>query len=267
VACASAWTRSRIGCAGYEGPVAVSQRVCPSCGAVSRGGSSYCTHCGNRLTDADAPTLVQEPPDEGRGPAQAPPPSASSSNRLVWIATAVVVILLAGGGATAIVLGSQKSRSTPARASVRSPSTNSSTVPSNSNSTGAATTSTTTSTTSTASNGGSGRSGPLEVLKNYWGSISNHDFTSAYGRLAPGAVSQTEAQFVSQEQQAGIQSVSFKGHVSSQNGSTATVSVDSLTTKDTQFGCRTWSGSYQLVQQGGRWLIEQASITPTPCGG
>jgi hypothetical protein len=55
--------------------------------------------------------------------------------------------------------------------------------------------------------------------------------------------------------------------VTAQNGATATVAVDSLTTKDKQFGCRTWSGSYDLVQQSGQWLIEQASITPQPCGG
>jgi hypothetical protein len=80
-------------------------------------------------------------------------------------------------------------------------------------------------------------------------------------------VNLTEAQFVAQETQAGIQSVSFNGHVTAQNGGTATVAVDSLMTKDEQFGCRAWSGSYDLVQQSGQWLIERASITPQACGG
>ena len=77
----------------------------------------------------------------------------------------------------------------------------------------------------------------------------------------------TEAQFVAQERQAGVQSVSFNGHATAQNGRTATVTVASLMTTDEQFGCRTWGGSYDLVQQSGQWLIERASITPQACGG
>jgi hypothetical protein len=115
--------------------------------------------------------------------------------------------------------------------------------------------------------GGGGGSSPLAALKSYWSSISSGDYSSAYSYLASGAVNLTEAQFVVEEEQAGIQSVSFNGHLTAQTGETATVAVDSLTTKDTQFGCRTWSGSYDLVQQSGQWLIEQASIAPRPCGG
>ena len=51
------------------------------------------------------------------------------------------------------------------------------------------------------------------TVNSYWSSISNQDYSSAYSDLAPGAVNLTQAQFVSQEQQAGIQSVSFNGHV------------------------------------------------------
>ena len=117
--------------------------------------------------------------------------------------------------------------------------------------------------TGSAGSGG----GPLSTLNSYWSSISNRDYGSAYNDLASAAVNLTQAQFVSQEQQAGIQSVAFNGHITAQTGTTATVSVDALTTKDKQFGCRTWSGSYQLVEQNGQWLIERANITPQRCGG
>ena len=119
----------------------------------------------------------------------------------------------------------------------------------------------------TGTTGGGGGGGPLAAVKSYWSSISNRDYSSAYSYLASRAVNLTDAQFVAQEQQAGIQSVSFNGHVTGQNGETATVAVDSLMTKDEQFGCRTWSGSYDLVEQSGQWLIARASIAPRACGG
>jgi Domain of unknown function (DUF4352) len=109
-------------------------------------------------------------------------------------------------------------------------------------------------------------SGPLDALTSYWQNISGHQFSAAYAYLAPGSVSQSESVFVSQEQQAGIQSATFSGHVASNDGSAATVDVDSLITRDRQFGCRAWSGSYQLGNGTGQWLIEKAGITPGPCG-
>jgi hypothetical protein len=107
---------------------------------------------------------------------------------------------------------------------------------------------------------------PLAALTGYWQSIDAHRFGAAYAYLAPGSVSQSKAQFVSQEQHAGIQSATFSGNVTSNTGSAATVTVVSLTTNDTEFGCRNWAGSYQLSDQNGQWLVEQAHITPSPCG-
>jgi hypothetical protein len=108
--------------------------------------------------------------------------------------------------------------------------------------------------------------GPLAALTGYWQSINAHQFATAYGYLVPGSASQSEPVFVSDERQAGIQSATFSGHVASNDGSAATVDVDSLITRDRQFGCRAWSGSYQLANESGQWLIEKASISPGPCG-
>lgn len=121
------------------------------------------------------------------------------------------------------------------------------------------------STSSGAADSSGGTGDPLSTLNSYWHSIQTGDYTSAYSDLAPGAINLTQDQFVSQEQQYGIQNISFSGHVSSSDGSAATVDVDSLTTNDTQYGCRNWSGSYSLTNQNGQWLIEQAKITPSPC--
>ena len=119
--------------------------------------------------------------------------------------------------------------------------------------------------TSTGSpSGGSGD--PLSTVQSYWSSISAGGFSAAYADLVPGSIGQTESQFIAGEQQSGIQSVQFNGHTASNDGSTAAVNVDSLIIRDSQFGCRTWSGSYRLTSQGGQWLIGQASITPRSCG-
>jgi hypothetical protein len=125
---------------------------------------------------------------------------------------------------------------------------------------------TTTTTTPSTPSGATASNGPLATLESYWASIGAHHFGVAYGLLVAGSVGLTESQFVSGEQRADIQSVQFRGHVASRAGAVATVGVDSLVTHDAQFGCRSWTGSYQVTDQGGAWLIERASITPTSCG-
>jgi zinc-ribbon domain len=114
----------------------------------------------------------------------------------------------------------------------------------------------------------SGANEPLEALKRYWDDIGSHDFSGAYGYLAPGAVSLNESEFVSSEERAGIQHVEFHGQAKEGSSSTtsATIEVVSLITHDTQFGCRVWSGSYQMTDESGSWHIEKASLTPRPCG-
>lgn len=107
--------------------------------------------------------------------------------------------------------------------------------------------------------------GPVRVLDNYWNDISHGDYSSAYGYLAPGAINLTEAQFVSNEQQAGITNVTFSGQLVSSTGEAATVDIASLQTIDTQYGCRNWTGSYEMVDQHSSWVIERSNITPQAC--
>jgi hypothetical protein len=97
--------------------------------------------------------------------------------------------------------------------------------------------------------------------------IGAGEYAAAYGYLAPGALNLTQAQFVASEQQANIQSVEFTGSLGASSGSSATVDVASLKTVDGQYGCRTWTGSYQMTLQGNQWLIERSNITPQACSG
>jgi hypothetical protein len=109
------------------------------------------------------------------------------------------------------------------------------------------------------------RLGPLGTVERYWRDIRAGQYDAAFHYLASGSVPQTQAQFVSDERHAQIASVDFTGRVAGTTGSSATVTVSSLTTSDTQFGCRTWTGTYQLTKQGSEWLIGRASISPIPC--
>lgn len=107
--------------------------------------------------------------------------------------------------------------------------------------------------------------GPLGTVDRYWRDIGAGHYAAAFHYLGSGSVPQTQAQFVSDERQAQIARVDFNGRLAATTASSATVTVGSLTTNDAQFGCRTWTGTYQLRKDGDRWLIARASITPTPC--
>lgn len=130
-------------------------------------------------------------------------------------------------------------------------------------------TSTSSTSTSTSSRTSTTPSPPvppaLAAVSSYWEAIARHDFAAAYAILAPGAVPQSEAQWVAREQETGIQGVRFAGRVASATASAASVVVLSLITRDREFGCRRWTGTYQLTNRDRRWMIVQADLTPIPC--
>jgi hypothetical protein len=107
--------------------------------------------------------------------------------------------------------------------------------------------------------------GAVATLESYWADIRDGDYAAAYGLLAPGAISQTESQFVASEQQARISSVQYAGTVTGSSGGSATITVDTLITNDAEFGCRSWTGSYSLAHTSGAWRIEGDDLQPTGC--
>jgi len=109
------------------------------------------------------------------------------------------------------------------------------------------------------------KSEPLTTLSAYWSDVQQHNFSGAYSYLAPGAVNLDEAEFIASEQRSHIESVHFTGHLTSSTNSTATVEVVSLTTDDSEYGCRMWSGSYTMAEDGGGWRIQHAALSPRPC--
>jgi hypothetical protein len=82
-----------------------------------------------------------------------------------------------------------------------------------------------------------------------------------------GATGLSESEFVSSEEKEQIAGAEFHGQVGSSSGSSTTVEVVSLVTHDQHYGCRSWTGSYEMTDGSGRWLIEHATLTPRSCSG
>jgi hypothetical protein len=199
---------------------------------------------------APARQVAFRPPAGPRGARNAVHERPQRTRNRLWLGAPIGAALLIAGVIAAVVLGlgnHTRSVTNPPATATSTPSTAISNT----------TTSTTTSTTQPPA--------PVGALSDYWRAIAAHDFATAYGYLAPGAVPRTESEWISDEQRARIQSAQFRGTMSSISGSDATVAVGSLITHDTAFGCRSWTGSYQLVDKGGAWLIARANITPGPC--
>lgn len=175
-----------------------------------------------------------------------PPLSQIRSGATGWAMVAMAVVLLGGCAASGSSDSASSSDATTANPSSSSPT---------SSSTQAA----------PATTPSPAPPGPLQTVQLYWHDIGAQNYEAAYRYLAPASVPQTAADFASQERQAQIQAVNFRGRLASASGSAATVDVNSLTTTDAQYGCRTWSGTYQLTRQAGTWLIAHANISPSPC--
>ena len=113
----------------------------------------------------------------------------------------------------------------------------------------------------------------LTALDNYWEDIESHAYPAAFGFYSPGAINLTEAEFIAEQQRAGVKSARFAGTVTAStkeldrpNTSYATVAISSLVTHDAQHGCRRWSGSYtMLLEENGAWHIQHAALGVRPC--
>lgn len=236
-------------------------RFCADCGAVrpvaSHGVSAAVGASTVEASTVKAPAAVQPPMQR---PATNPNPRPS--RRLIGGVVATI-LAIAGVGVGIALATSGGSKHTTRQASPpvaeTGALTSSTTSPAEQQAVEPSTT--TAQTTPTAA----GTQAPLPALETYWTDIRAHDFASAYGYLVPGAIGMTESQFVAGEQSAGITSVSFHGKITSDSGSAATVAIQSLITHDAQYGCRRWTGTYEMTIEGGSWLIARAKLSPRSC--
>jgi hypothetical protein len=225
------------------------------------------------------------------------PPSASRSSRLPLIVGTAALVLAAGVAAAVLASGqgshrphrsptpklagvsnqtSAQSRLGESSSSGETPATSSSgaaptvTSPNAGSDTGGSTSSAQ-STTTPASHAKAvvvpaTASTPLGAVEHYWTDIHAHDFAGAYGYLLPGSIEKTEGQFVAEEKHEHVGAIGFRGTVSSRSGSVATIAILTLVTHDSTYGCRSWSGSYEMQESSGGWLIGRANLSPRSCG-
>ncbi len=105
--------------------------------------------------------------------------------------------------------------------------------------------------------------GPVVSLEGYWGDIDTGAYAEAWAYL--GVAGETKAAFVQGEQEAGPANIELLGRLTGISGSHARVDVSRLVTHDQQYGCRSWSGYYEMVKSDGKWLIANARISPKAC--
>ncbi len=252
---------------------------CQSCGKQFGTGDRFCGVCG--AVRPAPPTLVLTDPEHEQAEASGFPLSRTA---IVGILAGALAIVVVGAGILVARSGGSKNAaqtvSTPLvteGGATGAPST----VPPPSTTGEEAEGSPSTGSSSTAPQGASGAStapsatalsgatAPLDAVNRYWADIRAHDFAGAYGYLVPGSIELTESQFVASEREAGIRSVQFHGEVISHSGSSATIEIVSLVTHDARFGCRTWTGSYEMAITGGggAWRIARANLSPESCSG
>lgn len=110
---------------------------------------------------------------------------------------------------------------------------------------------------------GPGPAGPAASLEFYWGDIDTGAYAKAWTYLVPGVESETA--FVDSEKQARPTNVELDGSLTGITGVHAAIVISRLITHDQQYGCRSWSGHYDMVRAAGRWRIGGAHITPEAC--
>ena len=105
--------------------------------------------------------------------------------------------------------------------------------------------------------------GPAVSLEYYWGDIDTGAYAKAWTYLSPAV--ESEAAFVGAEKEARPKNIELEGTLAGISGSHATIVIDRLITHDQQHGCRSWSGHYEMIRDGGHWLIASARIAPKAC--
>jgi hypothetical protein len=97
-----------------------------------------------------------------------------------------------------------------------------------------------------------------------WNDINAGNFGGAWGLFVPGTVG-AESTFVSSHQQtAPITASATVGSPISTSATSATVPLVSLRTTDSS-GCKNWTGSYQVQNESGQWLIGKANLQSSSC--
>jgi hypothetical protein len=115
-----------------------------------------------------------------------------------------------------------------------------------------------------SSTAGGGIEAVRQVVRRHWALINAGDFTAAFGLFVPGSQGSESAWVSSHRQDAPITAAVSVGTPTFNSSTDATVPLLSLHTVSGS-GCSNWTGSYDVQNVGGQWLINKASLQSQPC--
>jgi hypothetical protein len=118
---------------------------------------------------------------------------------------------------------------------------------------------------------GSEQTAITNMLNQHFQNIENGNYAAAFGDLTGTAASfaGSESAWIAGQQQDGLESFSLDARPQISSPTTATAQITSFQTQASASGCKSWSGSWSLVNSGDQWLISAANLTATPttCSG
>jgi hypothetical protein len=243
------------------------ERFCPRCGAPARRTARFCGKCRAELRQpAHSPTASNPPfaarPHSQRASAKGP----GLASRIRWTPVAVtgLLLLVLSAGVGAYVIVGRGSPLPTGRSGVA--------VDTPSNTVASPTPDTTpTLPFSTVPPTPAAEGAVLASVQGHWDAIRDHRFEEAYAYLGPNLATGQSA-WVSSHQRDLISDVQYHFIVRDVNGDVATVDVQKLQTRAQSAqssanpeGCLIWTGTYVLIKQGDRWVINQANVASRPC--
>lgn len=228
-------------------------------------------------TQVHTPSSAATPP----APAQAPPAAVPSQARLpaqmpVALAATLAVVVAILGAAAALALSSGKgggsptasappivtqttqstlSASSEAEATV---SADTETQATEAEDTETETTSSEEATQAAAPSNESQTESPLGAVNEHWHDLQSGDYQAAWSDEAP-SLRGNRSSWVHGQEEAGIESIDYRFKEGSRSGDGATVQIEELRTVSHQNGCQNWTGTYGLIDEGGRWEISDAA--------
>lgn len=102
-----------------------------------------------------------------------------------------------------------------------------------------------------------------DTIQHHFSLISEHDFSAAYALLAP-SLQTGESSWIASHREDGIYKVNVAVDAKLNSSDSATANIVKMTTLDGH-GCKSWSGSWNLVKLGSEWRISESNISSTPC--
>lgn len=107
-----------------------------------------------------------------------------------------------------------------------------------------------------------GPAGPSTSLELYWGDIDTGAYAKAWTYLSRGV--QSETAFVDGEKQNHPTNVELQGTLTGISSSHAAIVISHLITHDQRYGCRSWSGYYDMIRDANHWRIVAHTSHPKP---